>query len=132
MADIAQVLATGGTTIVGVTVGAGLTYWHGALNRHHQEAREDKTRWYEARLQAYTEFYLVTYEGWHVATGGKRSDEQREELGNRLVRSLGVILFVGSESVSDAAVAINDVTKDEVARGKEYDEDRLELSWTHS
>jgi hypothetical protein len=31
MADVGQVLATGGTTIVGVAVGAGLTYWFGAL-----------------------------------------------------------------------------------------------------
>ncbi len=51
MADIGQVLSTGGTTILGVAVGAGLTYWLGALNRRHQEAREDKTRWYQERLR---------------------------------------------------------------------------------
>jgi len=55
MADIAQALATGGIALVSAAAGAGLTYWLGALNRRHQEAREDKTRWYEARLQAYAE-----------------------------------------------------------------------------
>jgi hypothetical protein len=54
MADIPQVLATY-DALVGVALGAGLTYWLGALNRRHQEAREDKTRWYEARLKAYIE-----------------------------------------------------------------------------
>jgi membrane protein DedA with SNARE-associated domain len=46
---------TGGATIVGVVAGAGLTYWLGTLNRRHQERRGDKTRWYEARLQAYVQ-----------------------------------------------------------------------------
>jgi hypothetical protein len=56
MADIAQVLATGGAALVSAAVGAGLTYWLGALNRRHQEAREDATRWYEKRVQAYKTF----------------------------------------------------------------------------
>jgi type II secretory pathway pseudopilin PulG len=53
VADIGPALVTGGAAIVGVVAGAGLTYWLGAMNRRHQEEREDKTRWYEARLQAY-------------------------------------------------------------------------------
>jgi hypothetical protein len=52
MADLPQVLATY-DALVGVALGAGLTYAFGALNRLHQEAREDKTRWYQARLDAY-------------------------------------------------------------------------------
>jgi hypothetical protein len=52
MADIAQALVTGGTALVSAAAGAGLTYWLGALNRRHQEAREDATRWYEARREA--------------------------------------------------------------------------------
>jgi hypothetical protein len=55
MADVAEVLATY-DALVGVALGAGLTYGFSALNRRHQEAREDKTRWYQARLAAYTEF----------------------------------------------------------------------------
>jgi hypothetical protein len=54
MADIPQVLATY-DALVGVALGAGLTYAFGALSRRHQEAREDKTRWYETRLKAYAE-----------------------------------------------------------------------------
>jgi hypothetical protein len=38
MADIPQVLATGGIALVSAATGAGLTYWFGALNRRHQEA----------------------------------------------------------------------------------------------
>ena len=54
MADIPQVIANY-DALVGVALGAGLTYGFGSLNRRHHEAREDETRWYEARLQAYVE-----------------------------------------------------------------------------
>jgi hypothetical protein len=69
MADIGQVLAAGGTTILGVAVGAGLTYWFGALNRRHQEAREDRTRWYDERFHAYTQF-SVAYANITYRPGG--------------------------------------------------------------
>jgi hypothetical protein len=49
---IAQVVATY-DALVGVALGAGLTYGFGALNRRQQQAREDKTRWYQARLGAW-------------------------------------------------------------------------------
>jgi hypothetical protein len=62
MADIAQVIATGGTALVSAAAGAGLTYWLGALNRRHRVAREDKTRWYEERLKAYVEFTRAAME----------------------------------------------------------------------
>jgi hypothetical protein len=39
MADIPQLLANY-DALVGVALGAGLTYGFGALNRRHQEARE--------------------------------------------------------------------------------------------
>jgi len=54
MADIAQVLATY-DPLVGVALGAGLTYGFGALNRRHVEKREEATRLYEARFQAYAQ-----------------------------------------------------------------------------
>ena len=56
MAEVAQALITGATALVSAAVEAGLTYWLGRLNRRHQEAREDSTRWYEKRLQAYVAF----------------------------------------------------------------------------
>jgi hypothetical protein len=43
MADLAEVLSTY-QGLVGVAVGVGLTHWLGALNRRHQEARENDTR----------------------------------------------------------------------------------------
>jgi hypothetical protein len=56
MADMAQVLAAY-DALLGVALGAGLTYGFGALNRRHQKAREDRTRWHQARLEVYSEFY---------------------------------------------------------------------------
>jgi membrane protein YqaA with SNARE-associated domain len=55
-------LDAGGMAIIGVVVGAFLTYLFGALTRRRQEKREDRTRWYERRLQAYIEFYQTVYE----------------------------------------------------------------------
>jgi hypothetical protein len=49
MADVAEVLATY-DALVGVALGAGLTYGFSALNRRHQEAREDKIRHAGIRL----------------------------------------------------------------------------------
>jgi hypothetical protein len=49
MADVAEVLANY-DALVGVALGVVLTYGLSALSRRHQEAREDKTRWYQARL----------------------------------------------------------------------------------
>jgi hypothetical protein len=62
MAEVAQALTTGVTALVSAAVGAGLTYWLGRLNRRHQEAREDATRWYEERLGAYVAFHQAVYE----------------------------------------------------------------------
>jgi hypothetical protein len=66
MAEIPQVLATY-DALAGVALGAGLTYAFGALNRLHQEAREDKTRWYQARLDAYADFYRALSDWWLLA-----------------------------------------------------------------
>jgi hypothetical protein len=63
MADIPQVVATY-DALVGVALGAGLTYGFGALNRRQQERREDKTRWYQARLEAYADFYRALSDWW--------------------------------------------------------------------
>jgi hypothetical protein len=47
--------------IAGVAIGAGLTYWLGALNRRHQDAREDATRWHDTRLKAYLDYANTAY-----------------------------------------------------------------------
>jgi hypothetical protein len=82
MADIGAALVTGSATIVGVVAGAGLTYWSSALNRRHQEAREDKTRWYEARLQAYVELHRVAASGLAWGMPLEPSDEDYEGPGS--------------------------------------------------
>jgi len=53
MEALKQFLDAGGMAVIGVAVGAGLTYLCNALSRRHQEAREDRTRWYEAQFRAY-------------------------------------------------------------------------------
>jgi hypothetical protein len=77
MADIPQVLATY-DALAGVALGAGLTYAFGALNRLHQEAREDKTRWYQARLGAYADFYRALSDWWLLAERDQSTQDERE------------------------------------------------------
>src|SRR5215218_10666455 len=101
MADIAGVLATGGTALVSAAAGAGLTYWLGALNRRHQEAREDRTRWYEARFRAYAEVSRA-YAGANYRRGGPEFKEAIRELAS----AVGPVLFVGSPEVSHMAVRL--------------------------
>ena len=103
MADIAQVLTTGGTTIVAVGVGAGLTYWFTALNRRHQEGRENQTRWYDARLQAYIELHQASYDAYFRAWGNRLPKEVTDRLAERLMNARGSIHFVGSPEVIEAA-----------------------------
>jgi hypothetical protein len=101
MADIAQVLATGGTALVSAAAGAGLTYWLGALNRRHQEAREDKTRWYEARLDAYTAMPRVIGRGIDMPVPPE--SEAFEAFIVELTTILSAIRLVGSEETVAAA-----------------------------
>jgi hypothetical protein len=105
MADIPQVLATY-DALVGVALGAGLTYGFGALNRRHQEAREDKTRWYQARLDAYADFYRALSDSWLFAVRDQSDQEEREKLVSRLSNALGLIQFVGSPEVAVVALAL--------------------------
>ena len=110
MADIAQVLATGGTALVSAAAGAGLTYWLGALNRRHQEARENETRWYEARLQAYVEFHQAIYDLFYKFRTSETSGpiDVADNLGQRVLDAVGAIQFVGSPEVIEAAGKVLD------------------------
>jgi hypothetical protein len=88
---------------VGVAVGVVLTYWLGSLNRRHQEAREDKTRWYETRLKAYAELtQTVSSSAWLTrpsTTSYAEKKEAREKAASELGRAVGVIRLVGSLEV---------------------------------
>jgi hypothetical protein len=102
MADIAQVLATGGTALVSAAAGAGLTYWLGALNRRHQEAREDRTRWYEARREAYAAL-LIAAQRVSVRSEEGTPEEEISELADELSEAMGAVRLVGSPDAIEAA-----------------------------
>jgi predicted RecB family endonuclease len=101
MADIPQVLATY-DALVGVALGAGLTYGFGALNRRHQEAREDKTRWYDARREAYAAL-LIAAQRVSVSSEDATPEEQMSELADELSAAMGAVRLVGSPEVIEAA-----------------------------
>jgi hypothetical protein len=113
MADIPQVLATY-DALVGVALGAGLTYGFGTLNRRQQQAREDKTRWYQARLEAYADFYRALRDGW-LLVGDERTDADHNAVVRRLSNALGLIQLVGSAEVGLLAQALfKEALNDEV------------------
>jgi hypothetical protein len=102
MADLAAYDA-----LVGVALGAGLTYGFSALNRRHQEAREDRTRWYNARLQAYVDLLRAVGQGQVLWVYPTRTVEGHRELALSLRGALGSVELVGSDEVVDVA---NDLT----------------------
>jgi hypothetical protein len=85
-----------------VVAGAGLTYWVGALNRRHQEAREDRTRWYEARREAYAAL-LIAAQRVSVSSEEGTSEEHMSELADELSAAMGAVRLVGSPEVIEAA-----------------------------
>jgi hypothetical protein len=101
MADIPQVIATY-DALVGVALGAGLTYGLGALNRRHQEAREDKTRWYEARREAYAAL-LIAAQRVSVRSEEGTPEKQMSELADELAAATSAVRLVGSPEVVEAA-----------------------------
>src|SRR5918994_824888 len=116
MADIPQVLATY-DALVGVALGAGLTYGFSALNRRHQEEREDRTRWYEARFRAYTE--LSSTAGL-IHRSGPRSREQFEAF----FRAASSVELVGSEEAVNACVLMLAALMPFYTEGGGWDEPR--------
>lgn len=102
MADIAQ----GGIAFVSAAVGAGLTYWLGALNRGHQEAREDRTRWYEARLQAYADLSRAMSAAARLQPNQEQRREALEGLWSDVSSALGAIHLVGSQEAFEAAESL--------------------------
>jgi hypothetical protein len=111
MADLAELIATY-DALVGVALGAGLTYGFSALNRRHQESREDKTRWYQARLDAYADFYQALSDWWLLAVRDQSTQDERDKLVGRLNNALGLIHLVGSPGVVLTANALFE-SKDE-------------------
>lgn len=103
MADIAEVIATY-DALVGVALGAGLTYGFGALNRRHQEKREEANRLYEARFQAYAKLSdaALTRSVIDPQTS-PNVDERYSEAMTAATSAMGAIFLVGSREVLRAA-----------------------------
>jgi hypothetical protein len=129
MADVAEVLATGGTALVSAAAGAGLTYWLGALNRRHQEAREDRTRWYEKRLQAYTDLSAIAFQGLALSAQSIEEADYEEHVAHlgALVKAVALIRLVGSPEVFERAEQVMDVLNEIITHrdkrlGRAYEE----------
>jgi hypothetical protein len=116
MADVTEVLATGGTALVSAAAGAGLTYWLGALNRRHQEAREDRTRWYEKQLQAYTDLSAAAFQGLALTAQSIEKAEYEEHVAHlgELRKAVSLIRLVGSPEVFERAKQVRDVLSEMV------------------
>jgi hypothetical protein len=115
MADVGQVLATGGTALVSAAAGAGLTYWLGALNRRHQEAREDATRWYEERLRAYIGLPRAISSSLATSFAADISHEQFVGPLVELMGAVAAIRLVGSEETVKHANRLYDAVLGEVS-----------------
>jgi len=121
MADIPQVLANY-DALVGVALGAGLTYGFSFLNRRHQEAREDKTRWYQARLDAYADFYRALSDWWLLGVRAQSTQDDREKLVGRLSNAHGLIQFIGSPEV---ALLSDALFKEAIEEGEDEAQSKL-------
>jgi hypothetical protein len=118
--DIAGTLATY-DALVGVALGAGLTYGFGALNRRHQEKREDRTRWYETRLKAYAEFTQTVSDAallmYPSTTSYAEKKEARERTSAELRRVVSTIRLVGSPEVVNQAEKLFQAASGELSDG---------------
>jgi ADP-heptose:LPS heptosyltransferase len=117
MADIPQVLANY-DALVGVALGAGLTYGFGALNRRHQEARENETRWYNARFQAYVNLLQAVGQN-EVLWVTDPIDEDHRELALSLRAALGTVRLVGSDEVIEVANKLIGAALGDMRNGQE-------------
>jgi hypothetical protein len=99
MADIPQVLANY-DALVGVALGAGLTYGFGSLNRRHVEKREEATRLYEARFQAYAKLSQAALSRGVVDPRTSPNAEERlSQAITAATSAMGAIALVGSDEV---------------------------------
>ena len=101
MADLAAYDA-----LIGVALGAGLTYGFGALNRRHQEAREKETRWYEQRRQAYVKLLVSAFAVMHMLTKvevAPPTKAEHDEKFSTLLTALSEVRLVGSAEARQKA-----------------------------
>jgi len=112
MADLPQIIATY-DALVGVALGAGLTYGFSALNRRHQESREDATRWYEVRLNSYVALtQAVSRIAIQATKEGELTHEERAESVSAVLAAIDSIRLVGSTEVVAAAEHVRHMAAD--------------------
>jgi hypothetical protein len=98
MAYLERFLDAGGMAIVGVVVGSSLTYLFAFLTRRSQEKRENNTRWYHARFEAYTAMYNAVTVG--VGRASIQSTfESADVYITEITDALARIRFVSSDGV---------------------------------
>jgi hypothetical protein len=123
MADIPQVLATY-DALVGVALGAGLTYGFGTLNRRRQEKRENETRWYEARFQAYVQLFRAVVDA--VEAAHSQEEDTHNKALAELSASLQTVRFVGSPEAARSAQSLFQVLVDAIGdEPRPLDDNRL-------
>jgi hypothetical protein len=89
--------------MLGVVIGAGLTHGFSARSRKHQEDREDSTRWYAARFEAYSALIRAMFDGLLAAFQDEDSDDERKGASRALSSAVGQIRLVGSPKAVEAA-----------------------------
>jgi hypothetical protein len=116
MADIAQAIANY-DALVGVALGAGLTYGFGALNRRHVEKREEATRLYEVRFQAYAQLSQAALtRGVIDPRTSPNAEERLSQAMSSATSAMGAIGLVGSDEVLIAASKLVIAVGEEVER----------------
>jgi hypothetical protein len=100
MADIAQAIANY-DALVGVALGAGLTFGFGALNRRHVEKQEEATRLYEARFQTYAQLSQAALTRGVIdpRNTSPNAEERLSQAMTSATSAMGAIGLVGSDEV---------------------------------
>jgi hypothetical protein len=105
MADIPQVI-TNYDALVGVAIGAGLTYGFSALNRRHQEARENETRWYEERFRAYVELNRAVTNMTNLLKQRPPAKEECQRATDAYELASAAVRLVGSPKAAEESDAL--------------------------
>jgi hypothetical protein len=119
MADLAQAIANY-DALVGVALGAGLTYGFGALNRRHVERQEEATRLYEARFQAYAQLSQAALTRGVIdpRNTSPNAEERLSQAMTSATSAMGAIGLVGSDEVLIAASKLVIAVGEEVERAE--------------
>jgi hypothetical protein len=108
-------------SVIGVLLGAGLAYLFGTRSRHQQEERENDTRWYDARLQAYVGVSRAFTDSLTYMTRPTGKDEDERTVAQGFAYAVGAVRFLGSDEAKKTAGRLLIVVTDETKKGPEAD-----------